>query len=199
MSLVANIPDAVFIQIGAYLFIVVAILFLLNRSTQGFLSAWFKVRRLRGRKVLVRVRTVINDYFTSGSVDEGFLVYVPRGKKKTESKRLSIEEVSVYRSYGLHCVDVDDAKNCSFSRDAKAVSGFDAEKNNSLHLRALYKPSLIDNQTKIIIIILIVLVIAVAASIFMSVNLGKTLGAKIDALKTVGQVVSSAVKPVSGG
>jgi hypothetical protein len=197
--MVFNIPDAVFIQIGAYLFVAVMILFLLNRSTQSFLSNWFKVRRRRGALILVRVRTVINDYFVPGKVDEGWLTYKPRGKKKNEMKKIAIVDGCVYRSYGLHCIDVDDTKNCSFKRDSSAVPGYDAEKNNSLHLRALYKPSIIDDKTKIIIIILIVIVIAVAISIFMSYNLGKNLGARIDSLKTVAQTTVTAIKPTTGG
>jgi len=199
MTLLSNIPNTVFIQIGAYLFLVVAIFFFLNRATQGFVSNWFKVRRKRGSSLLVRVRTIVNDYFVPGKIEEGWLVYKPRGKKKNEIKRLSLDEGCVYRAYGLHCVDVDDTKNCSFKRDASAVAGYDAEKNNSLHLRALYKPSLIDDKTKIIIVILIVIVIAVAISIYMTYSTGKTLGLKIDALKTIAQVTSSAINPASGG
>jgi hypothetical protein len=199
MSLLANIPDAVFIQVGAYVFIVVMFFFLLNRATQSFVSNWFKVRRKRGTLLLVKVRTVINDYFVPGKIDEGWLTYKPRGKKRHEQKKIAIVEGCVYRCYGLHCIDVDDTKNCSFKRDSSAVAGYDAEKNNSLHLRALYKPSIMDDKTKIILIILIVIVIAVIISALLNFNMMKTLTGKIDALKTVTQATIGGISPTTGG
>jgi len=197
--MVLNIPDAVFIQIGAYLFVVFIIVFMLNRATQGFVSAWFSVRSKRGALVLVRVRTLVNDYFIKGSISEGFLTYKPRGKKKNEAKKIAIEDGCVYRSFGLHCVDVDDTKNCSFKRDSSAVPGYDAEKNNSLHLRALYKPSIMDDKTKIIVVILIVLVILVVISLFLTYQGHKSLGLQITDLKSIGQVTQTLIKPATGG
>jgi hypothetical protein len=194
-----GIPDAVFIQMGGYIFVSVAILFLINRSSQGFLSNWFKVRRKRGALILVRVRTVINDYFIPGKVEEGWLTYTPRGKKKDEGKRIGIVEGSIYRAYGLHCIDIDDTKNCSFKRDSTAVPGYDAEKNNSLHLRALYKPSIMDDKTKIIIVILIIIALAVIIDIALGLNMSKTLGAKINSLSDVAQATASTIKPTTGG
>lgn len=191
------IPTDVFIQIGAYLFIIVAILFLINRAMGGFLFTWFKVRQKRDLKLLVKVNTHIGNYFRAGDVDEGWIVYRPLGKKKDEMKRINLSSGCVYRAYNVLCVDVDDEKNCVFKRDLSAVSGYDAEKNNSLHLRALYKPSIMDDKTKIILVILIVVVIGIIISVLLSYTTDQKILAGIEALKTVGQTTSSII-PRSG-
>lgn len=197
--MVAGIPDAVFIQMGGYVFLVVLMFFMLNRAMQGFVTAWFKVRRQRGSLVLVRVRTVTNDYFISGRVEEGWLIYRPRKKKKSEEKRIVIPDKGIYRSFALACIDVDDSKDCVFVRDGTGVPGYDAEKNNSLHLRALYGPSLLDDKTKIIIVILVVVLIVVIISAVMSYRNGQNVLAEINALKTVSQAASNGISPTTGG
>ena len=193
------IPTDVFIQIGAYLLIIVAVLVLINRVTGGFLFTWFKVRRSRDFKLLIKVNTHIGNYFKAGDVDEGWIVYRPAGKKKDEKKRISLSPGCVYRAFNVLCVDVDDEKNCVFKRDLSAVSGYDAEKNNSLHLRALYKPSIMDDKTKIIIVILIVIVIAVIVCTLLSYTNSQKILEGIEALKTVGQsTISSHIVPKTG-
>jgi len=187
------IPTDVFIQIGAYIFIVFAIIFIINRAMGGFIMTWFKVRQKRDLKLLVKVSTSIGNYFRAGDVSEGWVVYQPMGKKKDEKKRISLTQGCVYRAYNVLCVDVDDEKNCVFTKDMKAVSGYDAEKNNSLHLRALYKPMLMDDKTKIILVILIVVVIGIVASIYLSYTGNQKILAGIEALKTVAQTTSSII------
>jgi hypothetical protein len=191
------IPTDVFIQIGAYLLIVFAVIFIINRATASFLFVWLSVRRQRDYAVFVKVRTSISDYFVKGTVEEGWLIYRPRGKKKDEAKRLALNKGSVYRAFNILCVDVDDEKNCVVAKDFSLVAGYDAEKNNSLHLRALYKPSLMDDKTKIILIILVVIVLAVAASAYLNYSLISKLTAQVEALKTISQTVTSAT-PISG-
>lgn len=187
------IPTDVFIQIGAYLFIAFAIVFIINRAMSGFIMTWFKVRQNRDFRLLVKVSTSIGNYFRVGDVSEGWVIYQPAGKKKDEKKRISLSQGCVYRAYNVLCVDVDDEKNCVFTKDMKAVAGYDAEKNNSLHLRALYKPMLMDDKTKIILLILIVVLLAVIISIYLGYTGNQKILAGIEALKTVAQTTSSIV------
>lgn len=189
------IPTEVFIQIGAYLLIVIAILVIINRVMGGFLFVWFKVRQKRDFKLLTKVNTPIGNYFRAADVSEGWLVYQPAGKKKDEKKRISLSQGCVYRAFNVLCVDVDDEKNCVFTKNMTAVSGYDAEKNNTLHLRALYKPMLMDDKTKIILVILIVVVIAIIISALMNYSSGQKILAGIEALKTISSTTSSHVIP----
>lgn len=187
------VPGDVFIQIGGYLLVAVFIIFFLNRALGGLLLVWLKVRGAKNRKVLLKVRTVVNDYYAAGEINEGWLVYKPRGKSKHEMKRLSIVEGCVYHNMGLNCIDVDDEKNCTVKRDFTAVPGYDAEKNNSLHLRALYKPSIIDDKTKIILVLLVLIIIGIIISVVVTVKTGGNLMAEIESLKTVTQGVGSII------
>lgn len=192
------VPTEVFIQIGAYLLIVIAILVIINRAMGGFLFTWFKVRQKRDIKLLVKVNTAIGNYFKPGDVDEGWVVYRGAGKKKDEMRRISLSPGCVYRAYNILCVDVDDEKNCVFKKDMTAVSGYDAEKNNTLHLRALYKPMLMDDKTKIILVILIVVVIGIIISALLNYTTMQKILTSIESLKSVGSTVANHITPQTG-
>jgi len=188
----------VLVQIACYLGLVVIVLLALDRFSWGWLRVWFKVKPSRGRFVMVKVRNVLRDYFKAGRIEEGWLIYRKVGKKKSEESRISINESCVYRSMGVYVIDVDEQKDCSVSKDFSAVSGYDAEKNNSLHLRALYKPSIMDDKTKILLILLIVVLLASLASLFISYQNGQKILAAVNALKEVSRAAVTTISPVSG-
>lgn len=192
------IPTDVFIQIGVYVLVVFAVVFIINRAMGGFIFVWFKVRRQRDLKLLVKVNNSIGNYFRCGDVSEGWVVYKPLGKKSDEKKRLNLIPGCVYRAFNVLCIDVDDEKNCVFKKDMSAVSGYDAEKNNSLHLRALYKPAIFDDKTKIILLLLALVLIAVIVAAVINYTSVQKLFESVEALKSVGQATNNIISNAGG-
>ena len=153
----------VLMVIGSYV-AVLALSFLgINVLTLGFLSRFLKVRASMGRLVLVKVLSNTDRYYKVGKVSEGFLVYKARGVK--EEKRLAVPEGCIYRSMGVWCVDVDEETN-ELVVVRERLSGFDAEKYEQLYLRALYKPSLMNRNEKIVFIMLGVLILGIIVLFF---------------------------------
>lgn len=155
--------NEVFTIMLTYLGVVVLMFLALNIFTSGWLSKFLRVKMSRGKKILVQVNTVTQDYHRLGIIQEGFLVFKDRNK---EERRIKISRDSIYRSKGVDNVDVDDEKNVVMQRDYKSVEGFDASKFNNLYIRALYKPSLRDNKEQIMFFIMIGVALLVLAAAY---------------------------------
>lgn len=182
-------------QMGAYIFVFITSFFLFNKLMGGLLMNWLKVRSNQQKKILTKVRTLIVDYYVAGLVLDGMLVYKD---KVGAEKRLSLSKGSVYRSIGVNCVDVDEEKNCVVVHDFEKVSGFDAEKHNSLYLRALYKPTL--NDQKLLIVILVVgvlLAMIMFGSIYLNYTSQGEVMTAIEGLKQVSAGINT--QPLTGG
>lgn len=146
-------------------FLIVAIIL------KGFIGAFMKVKGSRGGKVLVKIRSIMYEYYRPGTIEEGFLVYRDRNKN---NKRISIPSNScIYRSLGVNCVDVSEELNCIVDINYNAVEGFDADRYNSLYLRALYRPTILDQKQQIILFLLIAIIILIIISVFMNYQNGK--------------------------
>lgn len=188
---------AVLIQIGCYLALVLGILFIINRWSVGFLGKWLGVKRSRGQKVMVNARTHIQDYFALGWIDQGWLIFKGRDKKL---RRLAITGNPFYRRAGVVMVDVDDEKNAVVNKDFSVVPGHDAEKTEDLYIRALYKPTMLDNQTKVILVVLIITLLAVLAVGYMSYNWHQGTLEAINALKQpVAATAGQGINVATGG
>jgi hypothetical protein len=175
-----NVLRDVLIQIGSFILLVLVEAHIFDFFTGGFLYKWLVVKFSRGRKVLVRVHTLIDPYFRVGKIDEGFLVY--KNKAKTQ-KRICITNESTYRCYTVNCIDTDDEKNCIIKLSGTGISGFEAGKYDDLYVRALYKPSIDDKKAQLVLILLIVIIIGIAVSIFININL-------LDQVRKLGQVAA---------
>jgi hypothetical protein len=117
-----------------------------------------------------------------------------------ETRRLNLPADSIRRGWGIDYVIVDDTKNAVVKIDFSAVSGTDAEKNNSLYLRALYKPTMIDNKEKLMFFLLVLAVLGILYLAYTQYVLsGKfdNLSALVQTLKTPATMASKAL--TSGG
>lgn len=132
----------------------------------GMFIPWLKVKTSRERKVLVKIRGQIKDRFSVGNIVEGFLVY-PDGKSK---KRLNAPPGITYKAIGVQCVDVDDEHNAICKPDYSVVSGYDAVKNENLHVRALTAPQIDDKTLKIILVCIIIALGLCALTAFLVYN-----------------------------
>jgi len=161
---------------------------------RGFLIPFMRVKLSQGKLILVKIRGISKDYFRAGRITETELRYkdeakhtrllnipevkeelTPEEKAKNYTERKRILNC-IYRTMGVSCIDVDDETNAIMSRDYSAVSGFDAERMENLNVRALMKPSIMDDKTKLILIILVVVGVIVLINVFMSYQIGQRLG-----------------------
>lgn len=148
MAFISELLMIVASYLGVFILTVIAINWLLG----GLFAPYVKVRGSRGKLVLVKVKNMVSDYFRTGTVEERFLVFKDR-KKEVRRIVLPAQKMSIYRSLGVSCIDIDDEKNAVVIYDNTLVIGFDAVKFNDLYTRALFKPSLVDNKMMILIIL----------------------------------------------
>ena len=151
----------ILIQTGYYFVAMCIGIFLISIIQRGLFWPFVKVRLSFGKLIMVKSRAVHRDYFMVGKIEEGFLVY----GDKLNGKRISIKNNSFfYRVCGLMWVDVEDEKGALCKPDYSTEPGFDAVKYNNLYVRTLMRPSVADNQDKIIIgaLFLIIVLIIVA-------------------------------------
>jgi len=137
-------------------------LFFVGAFQRGFFINYFKVRTSFGRLVMVKIRSPLRDYFCRGEVIEGFLVYkIKRGFRDYETIRLNIpQDINpFYKCMSVAWCDVDDEKHAIVRTDYSVVSGFDAVKHDSLHTRALMKPTIASGQEKIMMVMIVVCII----------------------------------------
>lgn len=173
------IPDF-FIIVGSYVAVFLLATMVFNFLMAGFLKTYMVVKGSRGAKVLVQVVTVSRNYYRTGYVEDGFLVYKSATKHE---KRLSIpQDVNVfYRSLNVTCVSVEEEKNIIILPNGKYTTGFDAEKYNNLYLRTLYRPSILNPQQQLIFVLTIVNTILLVVTVGL---IGFMIGKKIDLLVT---------------
>jgi hypothetical protein len=126
--------------------------FALSFLMRGFFFKFLKVKASFGSKILVRIHTQIDRYYTIGIIEDGFLVFRTRTKS---NRRVVLPNGAIYRSIGVYWIDVDEEKNCVIKPNMEVVSGFDADRYNSLYLRALYRPAIQDANAKIMMILVV--------------------------------------------
>lgn len=173
------IPDFLII-VGSYVAVFFLATIVFNFLMAGFLKTYMMVKGSRGAKVLVQVVTVSRNYYRTGYVEDGFLVYKSATKHE---KRLSIPpEISpFYRSLNVTCISVDEEKNTIILPNGKNITGFDAEKYNNLYLRTLYRPSILNPQQQLIFVLTIINTLLLVATVGL---LAFMVGKKLDLLVT---------------
>lgn len=174
----------------SYVLVLVIGFVLIQWLSGGFFTKFLKVKASRGKLVLVNVRSKLIHYFVAGKIEGEFLVYQDResrANKQKEPKRLAIKENNVfYRAYGVSCINVDESTNNIIAPNMSVVPGFDSLKFSNLLTRALFKPSLDEDDTtkKIVIGILIVCILLILGLIVVYVKIG-TIESLIASLNTI--------------
>lgn len=166
------------VVVGSYVAVFLLATMVFNFLMAGFLRTYMLVKGSRGAKVLVQVVTVSRNYYRTGYVEDGFLVYKSATKHE---KRLSIpQNVNVfYRSLNVTCISVDEELNTIVLPNGKNITGFDAEKYNNLYLRTLYRPSILNPQQQIMFVLTIINTLLLIGLIGVTAVF---LGKKIDAI-----------------
>jgi len=155
-----------FLIAGAFLMTIP--IFVIAYFQAGFFMKWLKAKGGRGKYILIKVRSTLRDYFEAGTIKDGYVIY----GKGEQTRRILIGEKSIYRAWGVACVDIDENTGGVCQADYSTITGFDAERFESLLIRALYRPNLEENKDKIILILVVVAIAAAGvAAILGYVNL----------------------------
>jgi hypothetical protein len=159
------IPNELLTQILNNLVVMLVGIIVIMLVQKGFFMPYLRVRMSFGKFVLIKIRAINRDYFKKGEIIEGFLVW----KTKTGARRVAVKDKNAfYRALACSWIDVDDEKNSICYPDYSVVSGFDAEKYDNLYKRTLYRPSVEDAKTKIIIILVIIAILFSGISGYLS-------------------------------
>lgn len=138
----------------SYLAVFVLAIVIISVLLRGFFWTYMRVKSSRGKLVLVKVRGVSKPYYRAGKVQENFLVYKTAEKNE---KRIKLERQYIYNDLGISWVEVDSVTDGVYdpSKAMDGVTGFDADRMNSLYLRALYRPNILDPRTQIMFVLII--------------------------------------------
>lgn len=160
--------------IGSYIGVIGLTIGALQFFSAGFLLTWLKVKTSRGKKILVKIKGITQDYYRHGKIEQSFLYFKDNNK---EARRIKIptdnNKIYVYRSIGVNNVYVDDDSNAVLSVDLEGMSGFDAVKYSELYVRALYKPNVFDSKEKVMLYIMIACIIGIVVLGFLLVQQGE--------------------------
>ena len=179
----------VFIQTFYYMIVMILGFLMVSFLQRGFFLKFIKVRLSFGRLVMVKLREVNRDFYAVGEVLEGFLVF----KHKKDIKRISIdrEKPGFYRSLGCIWIDIDNEKNSINTWNYEGVKGFDAVKYNDLFMRALNKPAIVDNTTKILIVLVAFALLVGFVNIYLIVKTGKKIDGLIPVINSLKQTTTT--------
>lgn len=171
-----GMPIEFYIYVGYGLFAMFVVWAALSWFLGGFLKPFMKVKRSRGKKVLVRIRNPVQDYFRAGAVEEGVLIFKDR---EGNTRRIPMQPGVVSRAATVYWVEIDDEKNCFFKRETgEAVSTYDAVRVDSYIVRALVRPGLFgDNTVKILLLLVILSIVAIGVVGFLTYKNGVALQA----------------------
>lgn len=177
-----------------YAIVMLLSVFLVSLLQKGFFMNFLRAKISFGRLIIIKLKAVNRDHFAVGKIEDGFLIF----KCPDGLKRLCIPDGSVfYRALGIAWIDIDEEKNAICKPDYSTVTGFDAAKFQNLFVRTLYKPSIKDNTTKILIgcmILAIIGIIGIGFAVYKQNYLLQALGQQISQLKGVITAASNVIK-----
>jgi hypothetical protein len=147
--------DAIYITIGLIV-LILSFMGSLNFLMKGMPIAYLKVRISNGKKVLVRVNSAIDKYWTTGFIRDRILYFRLRGSKDNTCIN-NITEEHYYHSMGVFCLDVNEEGPFALSRNQTIPANLpDATIFDNIIKRAMMAPS---ENTKQFIILLIGLIL----------------------------------------
>jgi len=178
-------------MIGAsYIAIILIGFALMNFLTGGFLIKFLRVKASNGKRVLVKVKGVTDHYYKTGKISEKALTYRARAQK--EDKIITIPDGNVlYRSMKVWCIDVDEDTNQVILPSGELSDTYDAEKYDQLITRAMYKPSLMDKNEKIMLLMIGAVILGVVIIIFYTKTMDKNVTTLLTQVSELNKMVST--------
>lgn len=161
--------NEILVQAGSYFIVLLLAIIIVSVILRGFFWTYIRVRWFNRdkQKVLVKFRTINIPFYKVGKITERDLL-VKVGK--TNRRINNIPKTAIYRDLNVNWLEVDDEKNSviDYTELTTAVEGFDADKMNSLYLRALYKPPIIDNTQMIMLVLLAGILIISLGNVYLN-------------------------------
>ena len=168
--------------LGAIATFILLLVGIVNWLSSGFWSTWLKVRLSKGKRWLVRVWTPTSTYYTSAKVDGEQLQFKDKNKN---SRKIVAQEGTMYKSFGVTCVEIDEVTNgvrvTEGDKEAMpdnavrvkgafhVVPGFDAVTLDSMVQRAYeLGRSAKNNKEKLIFLMLLIVLGLSAFSVYMT-------------------------------
>lgn len=162
------------LQWVAYLVVAGIVGFALNWASNGFLFPSLSVKLSRGKKTLVVVHSINGQYYKTGIISKGFLLYKDNEKNQ---HRINVDDKdSVGYTGGSRSIHVDEESDTIIKPNFKVGNGFDAVKYENLYVRALMSPQAQDSTTKIIMIAAVIAAIASIVCLYLIYVQGTEIG-----------------------
>ena len=180
----------ILIQTGYYGVVLGLGVFVMSFLLKGFFWKYITVRLSFGRKVMVKIRGQLTDYYSVGWIEDSFLVYDnPNKKSDSQSNQLRIvlpnEKNVFYRALAVNWIDIDEKTYGICTVNYGALEGFDNVKYSDLLTRALMRPAENTKMEKIMLLLIVITLVAAGVSVF----LGYSNYNAIKALQSVGATV----------
>lgn len=153
-----------------------------------FFLSFLKVKASRGKKILVKVRSPIQDYYTAGEVDsDGLLRF-----KDLDGEELYLDYTNkaLYRTLNVNAVDVDMEAKTLVGRDFQHYSGYDPKKFTQKLKRALQKPGELKTEERILLILVVVAAGLSAFTLFLVFNMSTQVDLLVQNMNSAVQVVA---------
>jgi hypothetical protein len=192
------VVQQILVQMISYFVVLILSIIVISLFQRGFFWKWLRARSSGGRLLLIKIKGVVKPIYKTGWIEENDLCFKMKWNDKIPKRIHNIKREYIYKDLGVSFVEIDDNLNCFLTPDLKGVTGFDAEKMNSLLLRALYRPSLLDPKDQIILIVVILLFFMSLIMIFYNYRIYKGIGeikASIDYLTALFQNLNSTQIP----
>lgn len=161
------ITDILWIM-GAWVFGIALLIFVVNFLTKGFLIQYLIVKASQGRKILMRVHSATDIYFVIGKWEDGFLKFKNRAKEK---KSVAISDVTmkvaIQSTLGVFLVEIDESGDKIINTDWDVVK-FEVPAGvvDNLIYRIKNRPQPKSKQELIIMVLCFIILLAVAFCLF---------------------------------
>lgn len=164
---------------------------------RGFFLAYIRARFSNGKKVIIKCYGNVKPYYRLGKIAESKLTFKDRWSKDEKGLYFNDIQNQTHYDMGVYWVEVNTIKNCIYNwkSDAIAISGFDAEKNESLCIRHLYRPSLLDAKTQLMIWLLVGVLILVLFMAYTQYKQGKLLMIVLEQVVSLKSTVFNGTSP----
>lgn len=154
------------IQTGAYCFVFIGSLLIMNFITKGYVIPYILVKASRGKKILIRIFGLTGRYYKPGQLVGTKLKFKDRAGDKNTLTNVSAK--NVYDEMGIKVIDYDEVQK----RLVDQITFTDEDSNDPVKVddlieRALQKPALQDKKDVIIIALCILILLGLAALLYM--------------------------------
>jgi hypothetical protein len=167
---------------------------LFDFMSNGFLTAFMKIKMGRGKKVLTIINGKLDSYPTRGWVEGKRFYYFDRETRKDNKNKIpkfidfeDNKENPIRRLFNVPVVTINEVTGKFVSQqDGSTLGTFDAIRQENYILRALQRPDLPNNI--LLIIVLVAVIICLFVSVACLVQVIKLPG-MIESLKAMSNIV----------